>query len=161
MASRMASSRDPALGPPYWHTLGVFAAAYGVLTLVLVAFFATTELPANTGASIGALMASALFAAQSFAKAVGRAPRGGEVWRLALGSFAIATVASIVLSLATALVLGGGVAELRELLALMQHELSGPGLFILIALVSLVHVLALWVAYGPLARFITSRAAKR
>ena len=153
----MSAVEDASPRAPVGPTLRLFTFAYMALTLLLLVFFAVSGLPANSGASMGALIGAALYAGLAFARKARRPPRGREVWLLSLGSFAVSAGLSILLVVFTAVTSGTGIEELALLLAMLQRELTGPGLYLAIGIVSLMHILALWVAYGPLIRFLHRR----
>jgi len=155
----MTPKTDPAARPPIAMGLAYFAAAYATATLMLGAFVALTELRTNSGLSMAALMAAALYASQKFAKRVGRSPQGAEVWQLVVGSFLVATAMSMALTLATIVAMGGG-DDIRRLISFVLEKLSPVALLVGLTFIVLLHIAALWIAYGPLGRYVLRRTAR-
>lgn len=159
----MARGSQRSAPPTTLATLGVFTVVYVIALVLVMAVTAVTGISANSGASIGALMGAAAYAGMGHARKAGSPPVGRQLGALVFGSFVLSTLVSIAL-VAGALILGGGVAELRTFMIEMS-ELFGtlsPGFLAAgAAFITLVYVLSLWLGYGWLTRMSWKRQNDR
>ncbi|MEL7048070.1 MAG: ABZJ_00895 family protein [Pseudomonadota bacterium] len=140
--------------------VGIFALCYLGLTGVVFALLTLTPLQGNAGFAVGALIGSATLAAQKFHADIGRPPLGLEVIKLALCSFLAIIVVSAPLTIAALVLSGVAVADLGLAFQVMFGEQDTNELASFVGLTIAIHLLVLWLSYGPLARFI-ARNSKR
>lgn len=153
----MARRQQDILLQPYLWTFGV---CYLALTIAAAFFFWLTGLPANIGMSFGILIGSATFAGQTFVSHHNRTPDSTEVLKLTLGSLLISVALSLFVTIVALALSGVGIADIQKAWAMIMRELEFGGALIVILAASAFHLLALWLSYGPLTRFIFKHAKK-
>jgi hypothetical protein len=140
--------------------LKVFSAYYLGLTVVTFALFAATGLSSNAGVTIAVLMASALAASDRYAQlCASQLPRGGDLARLVAGSLILSLILSSALLVGWLALNGISPADLAAQIGLSQIPVG----YLVAGGVVMVgfNALALWLGYGPLARFTSRHRAKR
>ena len=140
--------------------LKVFSAYYLGLTVVTFALFAATGLSSNAGVTIAVLMASALGASDRYAhRSASQLPRGRDLSLLVAGSLIISLILSSALLVGWLALNGISPADLAGQIGLSQIPFGYlvAGGVVMVAF----NALALWLGYGPLARFTSRRGAKR
>ncbi|MEO1205894.1 MAG: ABZJ_00895 family protein [Pseudomonadota bacterium] len=152
-------SPDPTTGQrPVMPFVAVFAFCYLGLTLVVFAVVILTPLDANAGFAAGALIGSATFAAQKFHADIGRPPLGLEVIRLCVFSFAAVVLLSVPMTLAALLASGVALSDVGLAMTVALGPLTWTEIAIVVGFTAGIHLLVLWLSYGPLARLIARNA---
>ncbi len=126
--------------------------------IALYEWWSGTEMPANAGVSLAVLIGSAYYVAHKFVALEGRAPRGGEVLRLAGASTAISVGWALLLLAGIVAVVFEG--DLLYGLLLLQAEVPAAA-WLFIGIVGLIGLMIsfglLCLIYGPAARKLAAR----
>ncbi|MEO1543136.1 MAG: ABZJ_00895 family protein [Pseudomonadota bacterium] len=154
------SSDEPVGQQPVLPFIKVFALCYLGLTLVVFLLTMLTPLQGNAGFAAGALIGSATLAAQKFHADIGRPPLGMEVIRLSVFSFGAVLLLSVPLTVAALTASGIALSDIGLTMQAVFGPLTGGEIATIVGFTVAIHLLVLWLSYGPLARLIARNSRR-